>query len=59
MTLIRIVALSVLLGAAVAGVVWFLWGAIANLLPRRAPAVSGDAKDAKDTKKEAGPGKAA
>lgn len=53
MTLIRIAALSILLGSAMAGTVWFLWGAIENLLPKRA-AEPEPAKDAKAPAKDAG-----
>lgn len=60
MTLIRIVALSVLLGSAVTGVVWFLIGAIQNILPqRKAAEPESDKKDAKGAAKDAGTGKAA
>jgi len=49
MNLVRILALSLLLGTAVAGMVWFTWGVIANLAGGRkvAPAAAGAPKDAK------------
>jgi len=61
MTLIRIAALSILLGSAVAGVVWFLWGAVENFRPQRAaePEAEAPKKDAKAPGEHAGPGKAA
>ncbi len=59
MTLIRIVALSVLLGSAVTGVVWFLWGAIENVLPQRKTAEEPAKKDGKGGARDADPGKAA
>lgn len=53
MTLIRIAALSILLGSAVAGMVWFMWGAIENLMPKRAAAEPEPAKDEKASAKNA------
>lgn len=53
MTVIRIAALSILLGSAVAGTVWFMWGAIENLLPKRS-AEPEPAKDEKAGAKDAG-----
>jgi hypothetical protein len=58
MTLIRIAALSLLLGSAVAGVVWFLWGAAENLLLRNTPEPEAT-RDAMAPAEKAGPGKAA
>ncbi len=54
MTLFRILALSLLLGSALAGVVWFAWGAIQNLMTRSAaaPTPAASAKDSKGPAKE-------
>lgn len=60
MTLIRIAALSLLLGSAVAGVIWFLWGAVENLLPqRKAEPETTEGQRSKSSKEKAGSGKAA
>jgi len=48
MTLIRIFALSLLLGSAVAGMVWFAWGVVSKLAGGGQPTVA----DSKDEKKE-------
>ncbi len=53
MTLFRILALSLLLGSALAGVVWFAWGAIQNLMTRSATAPTpAAAQDSKGPAKE-------
>ena len=37
MTMVRIFALSMLLGVGAGGVVWFAWGAITNVFRKREP----------------------
>lgn len=59
MTLFRIAALSLLLGSAVAGVVWFLWGAVENLMPRKKPADAPEPAKGEKPDKKTDTGKAA
>jgi hypothetical protein len=54
MTLVRILALSLLLGAALSGLVWFTWGAVGSLVPKRQPGPA--AAEGKGSTKEKDPG---
>jgi hypothetical protein len=52
MTVIRIVALSVLLGSALAALVWFGWGAILTLAAGRGTGAAAPSGAEKETKSE-------
>ncbi len=54
MTLVRILALSLLLGSALSGLVWFTWGAVGSLVPKRQPEPA--AAESKGSAKENDPG---
>ena len=59
MTLVRILALSLLLGSALSGLVWFTWGAVGSLAAKRQPEPAAAEGKSPAKKKEPGAKKSA